>query len=59
MFIQNSIAYGKIIIEIRWKIDFYIISIISQQNFALGTTVPQLCHIQNFVVITSLQDGWE
>ena len=48
----------SIIIQIWWNFSFNVIplqAIISLQNFAHGTTAVLACHVQNLVVISSLQ----
>ena len=52
----------SIVIRIWWKIGFSVTPLwgtISQHNFAHATAAQLLCYVQNFIVITLIQLGWE
>ena len=52
----------SITMQIRWKFGFSVIplyGIILLLNFAYASTAQLTCHVQNFMVITSIYLGWE
>ena len=60
--IDRKCVLRAIIIEIRYKFCFIstpLQAIISLQNFVYAMAAILLCHVENFLVITSLQIGWE